>query len=75
MIGSSLAVELSCPVCSKCEYEERLLERVLRNEFELKNTVNKITETHAKVEDFESDAGGNCETEQRHALTGRNLIS
>ncbi|KAH3815753.1 hypothetical protein DPMN_144284 [Dreissena polymorpha] len=51
MFGTSVAVEPSCPVCSKYEYQERLLERVLSNELELRNTLNKITETHAQVED------------------------
>ncbi|KAH3693312.1 complement C1q tumor necrosis factor-related protein 5-like [Dreissena polymorpha] len=51
MFGTSLAVEPSCPVCSKYEYEVKLLERVLSNEMALANTLNKITETRAKVED------------------------
>ncbi|KAH3815730.1 hypothetical protein DPMN_144261 [Dreissena polymorpha] len=51
MFMASLAVEPSCPVCSTYEYEVRLLERVLSNEMALTNTLNKITKTHAKVED------------------------
>ncbi|KAH3693305.1 uncharacterized protein LOC127863110 [Dreissena polymorpha] len=51
MFGTSVAVEPSCPVCSKYEYEERLLERVLSNELALRNILNKITETQAQVED------------------------
>ncbi|XP_052258501.1 uncharacterized protein LOC127863157 [Dreissena polymorpha] len=51
LLGTSHATEPSCPVCSKYEYEVSLLERVLSNEPALKNTLDKISETHAKVED------------------------
>ncbi|KAH3805318.1 uncharacterized protein LOC127835478 [Dreissena polymorpha] len=50
ILGISFALEPSCPVCSKYEYEEKLLERVIRNELALKDTLDKITETQAKVE-------------------------
>ncbi|XP_052217882.1 uncharacterized protein LOC127835477 [Dreissena polymorpha] len=51
MFGVSFALEPSCPVCSKFEYEKKLLERVIRNELALKDTLDKKTETHAKVAD------------------------
>ncbi|KAH3805423.1 hypothetical protein DPMN_133726 [Dreissena polymorpha] len=39
------------PTCMLYEYEERLLERVLRNEIGLENTLKDIVKTHVKVED------------------------
>ncbi|KAH3693262.1 complement C1q tumor necrosis factor-related protein 5-like [Dreissena polymorpha] len=51
LLGTSHAAEPSCPVCSKYAYEVSLLERVLSNELALKHTLDKISETHAKVED------------------------
>ncbi|KAH3815733.1 hypothetical protein DPMN_144264 [Dreissena polymorpha] len=51
MFRTSLAIEPLCSVCSKYEYEERLLEQILSNELAMKNTLNKITETHKQVED------------------------
>ncbi|KAH3693671.1 hypothetical protein DPMN_081111 [Dreissena polymorpha] len=51
LFGRSDAEEPSCPVCSRYDYEVQLLERVLSNEMALKNTLDKITETHSKVED------------------------
>ncbi|KAH3810086.1 uncharacterized protein LOC127836458 [Dreissena polymorpha] len=50
MLKASSAVEPSCQVCSKFDYE-RLLERVIRNELTLKDTLDKITKTNAKVEE------------------------
>ncbi|KAH3693257.1 hypothetical protein DPMN_192661 [Dreissena polymorpha] len=51
LLGTTHAAEPSCPVCSKYDYEVSLLERVLSNELALKHTLDKISKTHAKVED------------------------
>ncbi|KAH3814808.1 hypothetical protein DPMN_143321 [Dreissena polymorpha] len=48
-LAFTAAEEPSCPVCSRYEYEEKLLERVLRNELALENTLKEIKETNAKV--------------------------
>ncbi|KAH3898309.1 hypothetical protein DPMN_022536 [Dreissena polymorpha] len=50
IVVKAIAPEPSCDVCSKYDYEEKLLERVIRNELVLKDTLDKITYTHAKVE-------------------------
>ncbi|KAH3755699.1 uncharacterized protein LOC127848814 [Dreissena polymorpha] len=47
---AAFAREPSCPVCSRYDYEERILERVLTNELDMKNMVKEIRETNAKVE-------------------------
>ncbi|KAH3859890.1 hypothetical protein DPMN_102711 [Dreissena polymorpha] len=51
VIVPTCAREPSSPICSKYDYEERLLERVLRNEFALETTLNEILKTNAKVVD------------------------
>ncbi|KAH3807603.1 uncharacterized protein LOC127834975 [Dreissena polymorpha] len=51
LVVRALTMEPSCPVCSKYEYEEKLLERVLRNEHALEHTLHDIKATHAKVVD------------------------
>ncbi|KAH3805321.1 hypothetical protein DPMN_133621 [Dreissena polymorpha] len=51
MIGTSFSLEPSCPICSKYDFVEQLLERVIRNEFALKDALDKITATHSKVVD------------------------
>ncbi|KAH3812936.1 hypothetical protein DPMN_141379 [Dreissena polymorpha] len=48
---TSLAAEPACPVCSRYNYEEMLLERVIRNELALENTLKDIKETNTKVVD------------------------
>ncbi|KAH3693241.1 uncharacterized protein LOC127863145 [Dreissena polymorpha] len=68
LLGTPLAAEPSCPVCSKYDYEVSLLERVLSNELALKNTLDKISETHAKVEDtLKAIQGENVKL--NHAMT------
>ncbi|KAH3812901.1 hypothetical protein DPMN_141344 [Dreissena polymorpha] len=47
----ALAAEPACPVCSKYHYEEMLLERVLRTEMALEQTLRDIKETNTKVVD------------------------
>ncbi|KAH3805349.1 hypothetical protein DPMN_133651 [Dreissena polymorpha] len=39
------------PICSKDDYEKRLLERILRNELALETTLNEIVKTNNKVVD------------------------
>ncbi|KAH3805376.1 hypothetical protein DPMN_133679 [Dreissena polymorpha] len=51
MIVATCAREPSSPICSRYNYEERLLERVLRNELALETTLNEIMKTNAKVVD------------------------
>ncbi|KAH3787903.1 hypothetical protein DPMN_166034 [Dreissena polymorpha] len=51
VILAACAREPLSPTCMLYEYEERLLERVLRNEIGLENTLKDIVKTHAKVED------------------------
>ncbi|XP_052218609.1 uncharacterized protein LOC127836169 [Dreissena polymorpha] len=48
---TSLAAEPACPVCSRYNYEEMLLERVIRNELALEHTLKDIKETNTKVVD------------------------
>ncbi|KAH3805335.1 hypothetical protein DPMN_133635 [Dreissena polymorpha] len=51
VIVFTCAREPSSPICSRYDYEERLLERVLRNELALETTLNDILKTNAKVVD------------------------
>ncbi|KAH3805366.1 hypothetical protein DPMN_133669 [Dreissena polymorpha] len=51
VIVAICAREPSSPICSRYDYEERLLERVLRNELALETTLNDILKTNAKVVD------------------------
>ncbi|KAH3805372.1 hypothetical protein DPMN_133675 [Dreissena polymorpha] len=51
IIVATCAREPSSPICSRYDYEERLLERVLRNELALETTLNEIVKTNAKVLD------------------------
>ncbi|KAH3805370.1 hypothetical protein DPMN_133673 [Dreissena polymorpha] len=51
LIVAAGAREPLSPTCMLYEYEERLLERVLRNEIGLENTLKDIMKTHAKVID------------------------
>ncbi|KAH3807250.1 hypothetical protein DPMN_135585 [Dreissena polymorpha] len=48
---TALTAEPACPVCSRYHYEETLLERVLRNELALEQTLKDIKETNTKVVD------------------------
>ncbi|KAH3730263.1 hypothetical protein DPMN_056245 [Dreissena polymorpha] len=43
------ASEPSCPVLSRYDYEEKILERVIRNELVLQTTLQSIRETNEKV--------------------------
>ncbi|KAH3773817.1 hypothetical protein DPMN_175187 [Dreissena polymorpha] len=52
MQDTASAMERSCPVYSRFDYDEKLLERVIRNEFALKDTLDKITETNSKVQEM-----------------------
>ncbi|KAH3805358.1 hypothetical protein DPMN_133661 [Dreissena polymorpha] len=51
VIVATCAREPSSPICSRYDYEERLLERVLRNELALETTLNEIRKTNSKVVD------------------------
>ncbi|KAH3805364.1 hypothetical protein DPMN_133667 [Dreissena polymorpha] len=51
VIVLTCAREPSSPICSRYDYEERLLERVLRNELALETTLNEIVKTNDKVLD------------------------
>ncbi|KAH3755670.1 hypothetical protein DPMN_190368 [Dreissena polymorpha] len=44
----AFAAEPACQVCTRYHYEELLLERVLRNELALKQTLKDIKETSTK---------------------------
>ncbi|KAH3755664.1 hypothetical protein DPMN_190362 [Dreissena polymorpha] len=46
---AAFAREPSCPVCSRYDYEERILERVLRNEMAMDNLLAEIRKTNAEV--------------------------
>ncbi|KAH3846343.1 hypothetical protein DPMN_088644 [Dreissena polymorpha] len=55
---ATVATEPSCPACSRYDFEEKLLERVLRNELvietmlnEIRDTVKVIQEDRSKLED------------------------
>ncbi|KAH3805357.1 hypothetical protein DPMN_133659 [Dreissena polymorpha] len=48
MIVVSCAREPSSPMCSKYDYEERLLKRVIGNELALETTLSEIMKTNAK---------------------------
>ncbi|KAH3812922.1 hypothetical protein DPMN_141365 [Dreissena polymorpha] len=48
---TSLAAEPACPVCSRYNYEEMLLQRVIRNELVMEHTLKDIKETNTKVVD------------------------
>ncbi|KAH3807239.1 hypothetical protein DPMN_135574 [Dreissena polymorpha] len=48
---TAFAAEPACPVCSRYHYEEMLLERVIRNELALEQTLKDIKETNTKVVD------------------------
>ncbi|KAH3809840.1 hypothetical protein DPMN_138220 [Dreissena polymorpha] len=50
IILATSAREPSSPACSRYDYEERLLERVLRNELSIENMLKEIRETNVKVE-------------------------
>ncbi|KAH3755695.1 hypothetical protein DPMN_190393 [Dreissena polymorpha] len=47
----AFAAEPACPVCTRYHYEELLLERVLRNELALEQTLKDIKETTTKDAD------------------------
>ncbi|KAH3805367.1 hypothetical protein DPMN_133670 [Dreissena polymorpha] len=51
MVVFTCAIEPSTPICSRYDHEERLSERVLRNELALETTLNDILKTNAKVVD------------------------
>ncbi|KAH3859892.1 hypothetical protein DPMN_102713 [Dreissena polymorpha] len=51
VIVATSAREPSSPICSKYDYEERLLERVIRNELALETTLKEILKTNANVVD------------------------
>ncbi|KAH3805344.1 uncharacterized protein LOC127834040 [Dreissena polymorpha] len=51
VIVAMCAREPSSPICSKYDYEERLLERVIKNEFALETTLKDILKTNANVVD------------------------
>ncbi|KAH3807737.1 uncharacterized protein LOC127835623 [Dreissena polymorpha] len=55
VIVFTCAREPSSPICSRYDYEERLLERVLRNELALETTLNEILKTNGKVGDALKD--------------------
>ncbi|KAH3691088.1 hypothetical protein DPMN_191763 [Dreissena polymorpha] len=42
--------ESSCLTCSRYDFEERLLERVLRNELVIETMLEEVHETNVKVE-------------------------
>ncbi|KAH3806009.1 hypothetical protein DPMN_134319 [Dreissena polymorpha] len=46
---TAFAADSACPVCSKYHYEEMLLERVLRNELAMEQTLKDIKETDTKI--------------------------
>ncbi|KAH3804586.1 uncharacterized protein LOC127836304 [Dreissena polymorpha] len=50
LLGVLFSFQRSCPICSKFDYDEKLLERVIRNDILLNDALDKITETKAKVE-------------------------
>ncbi|KAH3814841.1 hypothetical protein DPMN_143354 [Dreissena polymorpha] len=47
---ATVAKEPSCPTCSRYDFDEKLLERVLRNELAIETMLKEIRETNAKVE-------------------------
>ncbi|KAH3805359.1 hypothetical protein DPMN_133662 [Dreissena polymorpha] len=51
VIVASCAREPSSPICSRYDYEERLLERVLTHELALETTLSDIMKTNAQVVD------------------------
>ncbi|KAH3898318.1 hypothetical protein DPMN_022546 [Dreissena polymorpha] len=51
VIVATCSIEPSSPIRSRFEFEERLLERVLKNELALTTTLNEILKTNAKVVD------------------------
>ncbi|KAH3814852.1 hypothetical protein DPMN_143365 [Dreissena polymorpha] len=50
VILAVVAKEPSCPACSRYDFEERLLERVLRNELAIETMLKEIRETNVHVE-------------------------
>ncbi|KAH3804627.1 hypothetical protein DPMN_132916 [Dreissena polymorpha] len=50
LLGVLFSFQRSSPICSKFDYDEKLLERVIRNDILLNDALDKITETKAKVE-------------------------
>ncbi|KAH3814838.1 hypothetical protein DPMN_143351 [Dreissena polymorpha] len=50
VISVAVAKEPSCPACSRYDFEEKLLERVLRNELAIETMLKEIRETNVKVE-------------------------
>ncbi|KAH3809784.1 hypothetical protein DPMN_138163 [Dreissena polymorpha] len=64
IILAKAAREPSYPTCSRYDYEERLLERVLRNELSIENMLKEIRETYVKVE-----SALNLMHEDRHKLS------
>ncbi|KAH3814859.1 hypothetical protein DPMN_143372 [Dreissena polymorpha] len=50
VILTILAKEPSCPACSRYDFEEKLLERVLRNELAIETMLKEIRETNVNVE-------------------------
>ncbi|KAH3804688.1 multimerin-1-like [Dreissena polymorpha] len=51
LLGVFFSFQRSSPICSKFDYDDKLLERVIRNDILLKDALEKITETKAKVEE------------------------
>ncbi|KAH3814858.1 hypothetical protein DPMN_143371 [Dreissena polymorpha] len=45
-----MAKEPSCPACSRYDFEEKLLERVLRNELAIETMLKEIRATNVNVE-------------------------
>ncbi|KAH3814837.1 hypothetical protein DPMN_143350 [Dreissena polymorpha] len=50
VILAVVAIEPSCPACSRLDFEDKVLERVLRNELAIESMLKEIRETNAKVE-------------------------
>ncbi|KAH3812912.1 hypothetical protein DPMN_141355 [Dreissena polymorpha] len=46
---TALAAEPACPVCSRHHYEAMMLERVIRNELALEQTLKDIKDTNTNV--------------------------
>ncbi|XP_052216575.1 uncharacterized protein LOC127834603 isoform X2 [Dreissena polymorpha] len=75
VIVATCAREPSIPICSKYDYEERLLERVLRNEFALETTHDEIAKTNAKVVDaLKQLVEEKAKVESTLAVIEKNLI-
>ncbi|KAH3809810.1 hypothetical protein DPMN_138190 [Dreissena polymorpha] len=50
IIQTTAAKEPWRPACSRYDYEERLLERVIRNELSMETLLKEIHETNVKIE-------------------------